>query len=147
MLLMLRVLVFGNPLAKIDSAAVKIADKLSGKMAGIQKSRGSSASSTASQLRIEFVRFDTSEDLEKEGSELIIMDAVVGLEKPRLITLEELELSSNPVSMHGFDLLWSLLLLKKLGKVKKAVIVGVPAKKSVRESLPQVEKLLEKLLA
>lgn len=124
----MKVLVFGNPLAKVDSAAVKIAEKLEGKVPGI-----------------EFVKFDAAEDLEKEGEELVIMDAVVGLEKPRLISLEELELSSNPVSLHGFDLLWSLLLLKKLGKVKKATIVGVPAKKSVKESLPEVEKLLEKL--
>jgi len=125
----LRVLVFGNPLAKVDSAAVKMADKLRSRMAGA-----------------EFVRFDAAEDLEKEGEGLVIMDAVVGLEKPRLITLEELELSSNPVSLHGFDLLWSLLLLKKIGKLKKATIIGVPAKKSVKESLPEVEKLLLSLL-
>jgi len=125
----LRVLVFGNPLAKVDSAAVKIADKLSGKLAGI-----------------EFVRFDAAEDLEKEGEELIILDAVVGLSSPRLITLEELELSSNPVSLHGFDLLWSLILLKKLGKVKKAVIVGVPAKQSAAKNVDAVKKLLLALL-
>jgi len=124
----MRVLVFGNPLAKIDSAAVKISEKLEGKMPGI-----------------EFVRFDTSEDLENEGEELFILDAVVGLEKPRLIELEELELSAKPLSLHGFDLTWSLLLLKKLGKLKKATIIGVPAKKSVKESLPVVEKLLKKL--
>ena len=124
----MKVLVFGNPIAKIDSAAVKIADKLSGRMAGI-----------------EFVKFDAAEDLEKEGSELVIMDAVVGLEKPRIVTLDELELSANPVSLHGFDLMWSLLLLKKLGKVKQATIIGVPAKKSVKESLPEVERLLKKL--
>ena len=125
----LRVLVFGNPLAKVDSAAVKIADKLSGKLAGI-----------------EFFRFDAAEDLEKEGEELIILDAVVGLSSPRLITLEELELSSNPVSLHGFDLLWSLILLKKLGKVKKAVIVGVPAKQSAAKNVDAVKKLLLALL-
>ena len=107
----MRVLVFGNPLAKIDSAAVKIAKKLDG-MDGV-----------------EFVRFDTSEDLENEGSELVILDAVVGLTKPRLIELSELELSERPLSLHGFDLLWTLILLKKLGKVKKATIVGVPAKR------------------
>ena len=124
----MKVLVFGNPMARIDSAAVKIADKLSGKMAGI-----------------EFVRFDTSEDLENEGSELVILDSVVGLSSPRLVTLDELELSARPLSLHGFDLTWSLLLLKKLGKVKKATIIGVPAKKSAKESLPEVEKLLKKI--
>ncbi|VVC00048.1 Uncharacterised protein [uncultured archaeon] len=125
----LRILVFGNPLARIDSAAVKIAKKLEGKLPGA-----------------EFVRFDTSEDLEAECPELLILDAVVGLEKPRLVTLEELELSARPLSLHGFDLTWSLLLLKKLGKLKKATIIGVPAKKSMRESLPEVEKILRKLV-
>ena len=124
----MRVLVFGNPVAAGDSAAVKIADRLEGKLAGI-----------------EFVRFDTAEDLEKEGSEVAIMDAVAGLRSPRLISLEELELPEKPLSLHGFDLMWNLLLLKKLGKIKKAVIIGVPASRPVKESLPKVRKLLEKL--
>ncbi len=126
----MRVLVFGNPLAKADSAAVKIAKKLEGKVAGV-----------------EFVRFDTSEDLENEGSELVILDAVVGLEAPRLIDLAKLELSERPLSLHGFDLLWTLILLKKLGKVEKATIIGVPAKKPIKESLPDVEKLLLSLVS
>jgi len=124
----MRVLVFGNPVAAGDSAAVKIADRLEGKLAGI-----------------EFVRFDTAEDLEKEGSEVAIMDAVAGLRSPRLISLEELELPEKPLTLHGFDLMWNLLLLKKLGKIKKAVIIGVPASRPVKESLPKVRKLLEKL--
>jgi Ni,Fe-hydrogenase maturation factor len=121
----MKVLVFGNPLSKMDSSAVKIAKKLEGKLPGV-----------------EFKRFDAAEDLEKEGEELFILDAVVGLVKPRLVTLEEIELSSNPVSLHGFDLAWSLLLLKRLGKIRRAVIIGVPAKKSAKESLPEVERLL-----
>lgn len=125
----MRVLVFGNPIAKADSAAVRIAGRLSGKMAGI-----------------EFVRFDTSEDLEKEGSEPIILDAVMGLEKPRIIELPELELSARPLSLHGFDLLWTLLLLKKLGKIRGAKIIGVPAKRSAKESLPEVRRLLLSIL-
>ncbi|HIH30285.1 TPA: hypothetical protein HA243_02715 [Candidatus Micrarchaeota archaeon] len=124
----MRVLVFGNPVAERDSSAVKIADMLEGKLAGI-----------------EFVRFDTAEDLEKEGSEVAIMDAVAGLRSPRLISLEELELPEKPLTLHGFDLMWNLLLLKKLGKIKKAVIIGVPASRPVKESLPKVRRLLEKL--
>ena len=125
----MRVLVFGNPIAKVDSAAVKIAKKLEKKFPDIQ-----------------FVRFDTAEDLENEGKEPIILDAVVGLEKPRIIGLAELELSARPLSLHGFDLLWTLLLLKKLGKIKGAKIIGVPAKRPVKESLPKVKKLLLSVL-
>jgi Ni,Fe-hydrogenase maturation factor len=124
----MKVLVFGNPIAKTDSAAVKIADKLSPEMP-----------------EIEFKRFDTAEDLEKEGEELVIMDAVVGLSAPRLIELSELELPEQPLSLHGFDLLWSLLLLKKIGKLKKATIIGVPAKQSAAKNVETVRKLLLKL--
>ena len=120
----MRVLVFGNPLAAIDSAAVKIAARLRGKLPGVQ-----------------FVRFDAAEDLEKEGSELVILDAVVGLSKPRLIGLEELELTA-PLSLHGFDLGWTLVLLKKMGRVKKATIIGVPAKQPYSKNVEAVKRLL-----
>ncbi|MCX8175132.1 MAG: hypothetical protein N3E51_02915 [Candidatus Micrarchaeota archaeon] len=125
----MRVLVFGNPLAKSDSAALKVARMLEGKIPKAQ-----------------FVRFDTSEDLEKEGKRLIIMDAVAGLQEPRLVRLEELELPHRPISLHGFDLLWSLLLLKKLGRLEEVLIIGVPAKKSAKKSLLKVRRLLEKII-
>lgn len=124
----MRVLVFGNPIAKIDSAAVKISEKLAGEMP-----------------QIEFVRFDTSEDLEREGSDLVIMDVVVGLEKPRMVKLQELELSENPLSLHGFDLMWNLLLLKKLGRLKSATIIGVPARQPYTKNVEAVKKLLLKI--
>jgi len=44
--------------------------------------------------------------------------------------------------LHDFDLGWNLLLLKKIGKLEKAVIIGVPAKKPVKESLGEVKKIL-----
>lgn len=124
----MRVLVFGNPIAKIDSAAVKISEKLAGIMP-----------------QMEFVRFDTSEDLEREGGDLVILDVVVGLEKPRMVKLEELELSQNPLSLHGFDLMWNLLLLKKLGRLKSAAIIGVPARQPYTKNIEAVKKLLLKV--
>ena len=124
----MKVLVFGNPLARVDSAAVKIAARLGGSLPGV-----------------EFVRFDTAEDLEKEGKNLVILDAVVGLEKPRLVGLSELEKSANPLSLHGFDLIWNLLLLKKLGRLRSATIIGVPAKQPYTKNIAAVKKLLLKL--
>jgi len=124
----MRVLVFGNPIAKIDSAAVKIAKALEGQMP-----------------QCEFVRFDTSEDLEGEGKDIVILDAVVGLSKPRLVKMSELEKSANPLSLHGFDLIWNLLLLKKLGILRTATIVGVPAKQPYTKNVDAVRKLLLRL--
>ncbi len=125
-----RILVFGNPIAKADSAAVKAAKRLEGKLPGIS-----------------FVRFDTSEDLEHEGGSPVILDVVVGLSKPRLVLLSELERSANPLSLHGFDLTWNLLLLKKLGRLKEATIIGVPPKMPLKESLPAIERLIKKIQA
>ncbi|MCX8195191.1 MAG: hypothetical protein N3G22_03755 [Candidatus Micrarchaeota archaeon] len=124
----MKVLVFGNPLAKRDSAALRVAKALEGKVPEVQ-----------------FVHFDTSEDLEKEGEELVILDSVLGLASPRIIELSELELPQRPLSLHGFDLLWSLLLLKKLGKLKKATIIGVPAKRPARQSAEKVKRILTSL--
>ncbi|MEM4555104.1 MAG: hypothetical protein QXT25_04625 [Candidatus Anstonellaceae archaeon] len=124
---MFRVLVFGNPLALHDSAAIKIARKLSSKIKDV-----------------EFVHFDTSEDLEKEGDKVAILDVVVGLKEPRIVKIDELELSDAPLSLHGFDLAWNLLLLKKIGKLKEAVIIGVPPTKPLSH-IQKVEKLIRKL--
>ena len=120
----MRVLVFGNPVAKIDSAAVKIAERLEKEVKGM-----------------EFVRFDTAEDLEKEGDSLVILDAVVGLKKPRLVNLDELELR-KAVSLHDFDLGWNLRLLKRIGKLNSVAIIGVPADQPVSKNLNAVKKLL-----
>ncbi|MEM4348368.1 MAG: hypothetical protein QXN37_02255 [Candidatus Anstonellaceae archaeon] len=125
---MLRVLVFGNPLALQDSAAIKIAKRLS------------------SRLReVEFVPFDTSEDLEKEGERITLLDVVIGLKEPRVVKIDELELADAPLSLHGFDLLWNLLLLKKLGKLKEAIIIGVPPKKPLTH-IKKVEKLIKSMV-
>ncbi|MCX8196873.1 MAG: hypothetical protein N3G80_00965 [Candidatus Micrarchaeota archaeon] len=125
----MRILVFGNPLSSKDSSALKISNMLEGKIKGV-----------------EFVHFDTAEDLEKQGQEITILDTVVGIKKPRLISLSELELPQKPLSLHGFDLAWSLMLLKKLGKLKKATIIGVPPR-YLRAHIKSVERLIRMLSA
>ncbi|MCX8197944.1 MAG: hypothetical protein N3F07_01985 [Candidatus Micrarchaeota archaeon] len=125
----MRVLVFGNPAAKEDSSAVEIAKRLEGKMPGV-----------------EFVLFDTAEDLEKEGPAPVILDVVFGLKAPKIVRLGQLEKPANPISLHGFDLIWSLLLLKKIGKLRSATIIGVPPG-SPSKSIAKVEKILRKVSA
>jgi hypothetical protein len=70
---------------------------------------------------------------------------VVGLKKPRLVEIEELEIPKNPLSLHGFDLAWNLLLLKKLGILKKAHIIGVPAKGDYKKHIKEIEKIIKNL--
>ncbi len=124
----IRVLVFGNPLLEKDSSALQIANSLEASLPGVQ-----------------FARFDTSEDLEKEGENLVILDSVLGIKTPRFIKLQELHLQ-KPHSLHDFDLGWNLLLLKKLGKLKTAAIIGVPAKKPTNKCIAETKKLILSLL-
>lgn len=124
----MKILVFGNPLLEKDSIALQIMPELQKKFP-----------------KIEFVEFDAVEDLEKEGPELSILDAVEGIKKCELITdLSLLQKTSRNVSMHDFDLGQTLLLLQKMGLVKKATIIGIPthykSKKALEESVLLVEK-------
>ncbi|MEM3060585.1 MAG: hypothetical protein QXW70_03425 [Candidatus Anstonellales archaeon] len=122
-----RILVFGNPLFKDDSIAIQTARFLQKKLP-----------------EFHFVPFDTSEDLEKEGKDLLILDTVIGIRSPRLVSLDELSLK-KPYSLHDFDLAWTLLLLKKLKKLEKATIIGLPARPPTKKTYQQIIKLLRSL--
>jgi Ni,Fe-hydrogenase maturation factor len=104
----MRVLVFGNPLHAGDSLALKVAKKLAKKLPEFQ-----------------FVPFDTAEDLEEQGEELVILDAAKGIKAPAMLHLSDLELQKS-YSLHDFDLAWNLTLLAKLGKIRDAKIIALP---------------------
>jgi len=56
-----------------------------------------------------------------------IIDTVAGIGKPIMIDLSDLrKIDVTPVSPHDYDLLFHLLLLKKLKKIDSAVIYGIP---------------------
>ena len=58
---------------------------------------------------------------------MIIIDTVVGIDKPTVF--ENLENFSAPprVSAHDFDAYTNLKYLQKLGKIKKIEIIGLPS--------------------
>lgn len=109
----MRVLVFGNPLHKEDSLALKVAKELEKDFKDVQ-----------------FIPFDTAEDLEEQGTEPIILDVAKGISEPQLLHLSDLEVQKS-YSLHDFDLAWNLKLLKKLGKIKDATIIALPYGSSV----------------
>ena len=74
----------------------------------------------------EFAEFDAAENLEEEGEELTIIDAVRGIEKVTLISDVDALSESKRYTMHDFDLAITLKLLRKMNIVKSILIFGVP---------------------
>jgi len=122
-----KVFVFGNPLVEKDSLALKVSERLEGKVKGI--------------------KFEKVQSLEETGRNqpLWILDVAEGIEKVVLIEgLDKLQ-AGRPVSGHDFDLAMELKVLEKVGKLGKVKIIAVPAELGAKEAAEQVEKLLQGL--
>ncbi len=118
----MKILVFGNPLVQEDSIAIRVASLLKG--------------------RFEFKFVDAAEEIESEGKNPVILDAVEGVRKVELI--QDLDrLQTSPVySMHDFDLGIALKLLKKVGKIKSVRIIAIPKNYEVEKAAEEAERLL-----
>ena len=126
----MRILVFGNALVKKDSIALKLVPQLKKKFKGI-----------------EFVEFDSAENLEEEGPELTILDVAEGIEKVTVVNdLEELE-ARKTYSMHDFDLAITLKILKKIKAIDSVKIIAVPADYSVKKAFEGASKIISSLLS
>ncbi len=123
------IFVAGNPLVEKDSLALQVAEKLKGKIKGI-----------------EFVAIDSLDALqEKEKQNLCIMDIAVGIKKVQLIQgIEKLQ-TKQPVSGHDFDLAMQLKVLQKLGKLGKVKIIAVPANYTLGKAVGEVQKIIKNL--
>ncbi len=125
----MKIYVFGNPLLRKDSIAIKIARKLAKKFP-----------------EIEFKEFDVVEDLE-EIDTLYLMDVVKGLKKVKIIENFDFIETKKIFSLHDYDLSYEVKLLKKIGKIKKVFLIGIPFGKSEREVEAQIHLILKKWLA
>jgi len=106
----MKVFVFGNPDLDFDSFPLRILPELKKRLP-----------------EIDFEIKDPNEEWGVSESELIIIDTVVGIDKPTVF--ENLENFSAPprVSAHDFDTYTNLKYLQKLGKIKKIEIIGLPS--------------------
>ncbi|MCD6371505.1 MAG: hypothetical protein J7L39_02195 [Candidatus Aenigmarchaeota archaeon] len=123
----LRILVLGNPLIKKDSLALEIAKEISDKFS-----------------EVEFVEFDPIEELETDVP--IFMDVVMGLEKVKLIEGEKFEVDKR-FSLHDFGLEHLIELLKKLGRLKKVKVIGIPPDYPKEKAKKEVESILKSILS
>lgn len=127
----MKVYVFGNPDFEGDTVALKVAKKLKSKLDGV-----------------EFITVNPNEDLPFVGEgNVIIMDAAQGIKKITLIDesdLDKLRMGKS-VTAHDFDLGFQLKYLKKLGKLKKFSIIGLP--QSGKVDYLRIQSILRKLVA
>lgn len=106
----MRVLVFGNPDLNFDSLSLRIMPEL--------------------KKQLPEINFETKDPNEEWGlqqsEELIIIDTVLGIDKPVVFYgLENFSVAPR-VSVHDFDAYMNLKYLQKLGKIKKIKTIGLP---------------------
>lgn len=116
--------IFGNPLLPNDSLPIKWKGRLR---------------EVFPEIIFELV--DPNENFPRMGlRNLIILDTVIGIKKPMILDLDDCQKNKkSPISPHDYDLLFHLLLLKKLKKIDSVKIIGVPNK----DNNKVFEKLIE----
>jgi Ni,Fe-hydrogenase maturation factor len=125
-----KIYILGNPNFEQDSLPVKLLPKLK-----------------SSLPNFEFIHLDPTENL-PEQDHLILIDTILNINEVKLLTESDLEkIQSSPsYSLHDFDLGFQLKLMKKLDKIKKITVIGVPDKKNEIIALNQIKKLLNKII-
>ncbi len=124
----MKILVFGNPLVKSDSLPLTLLPLL-----------------RKTFPLIEFKEFDAVEDLEDEGEELVILDSVHGIKEVKLFDDISQFIDSPRYSLHDFDLLSYLKLLKKIGAITKVTIIGVPEKGNKKKITDEICESIRRL--
>jgi len=122
----MKIYVSGNKLVKIDSLPLRLMPKLKKYFPNI-----------------EFVEFDPTENLPSE--KIVIIDTIIGIKKVKTFSDIDLFGPGGNYSVHDYDFLFELRLNKKLGKLKKFKIIGVPPSYSEKKALEQLQKEIEKL--
>ena len=102
------ILIFGKPDLLQDSVPLKILPRLSKQFP-----------------KIEFKVIDPNEDW-SIPEDITVIDTVINIKEPKIFS--DIESFSLPprLTMHDFDALTNMKYLKKIGKIKKIKIIGIP---------------------
>ena len=125
-------LLFGNPLIEKDNLALKLLPKLKKLFP-----------------KINFIECDSTENIEKYGKHLNIIDVSPGIDEINTFNLEneknlEKLNTAKIFSMHDFDLGYNLKLLKKIGLIESAKIICLPMEMNEDKVLGKIKKILDK---
>jgi len=123
----MKIFVFGNPDLQNDSLPFRLLPKLKRTFPDI-----------------DFIHLDPNEEFEIP-SELVVIDTVEGIKKVEIIDNLSLIKKSPRTTLHDFDLGALLFFLKKLGKVSKIKIIGVPPDFDEKKALVQIKLIIKKL--
>jgi len=117
--------IFGNPDLEMDSLPVKLIPELE-----------------KLYPQFTFILKDPNEEWDIP-EEMIIIDTAVGLDN--VTVFDDLESFTNTpnLSMHDFDALANLRYLKKLGRLKKIKIIGIPPEIDPKKALEMIGEILK----
>lgn len=139
----MNIYVFGNPILKKDSLPARLLPKLRKELPEVTFIH---ADPTENWWQPASTRLDSARLAQRgEGEkELVIMDTVQGIEKVTVFnSLAEFEKTSR-ITPHDYDVYVDLKLMQKVGKVKKATIIGIPyGNTSLKNILKEIKKSLE----
>lgn len=127
----MKVYVFGNEDLKEDKRAFEVAKELEGKISNV-----------------EFVKVKPNEDVPFIDEKfVVILDVIEGIKNVIEVNDKGLDKLILPprTSVHDFDLGFQLKYLRKIGKLGKVTIVGLPMQGEIDYSL--THSILRKLVA
>lgn len=127
----MKIYVFGNEDVANDRSAIVVSDKLKSEFPNIT-----------------FIPVKPNEDLPfADENNVILLDTVQGIDAVTLIEDKDLEKLVLPPrgSVHDFDLGFQLKYLKKIGKLGKVTIIGLPQEGDL--DYLRIHSILRKLVA
>lgn len=117
--------VFGNENLEIDSLPLKILPKLKKLFP-----------------EIDFVVKDPNEDWD-DVENITIIDTIIGINDIKVFdSLEDFSYAPR-FSLHDFDAYTNLMMLEKLGKIKKIKIIGIPPTISKKDATQKIFSILK----
>ncbi len=127
----MKILVFGNPLLQKDNLALRILPRLKKEF--------------SKNNELEFIESDSTEDLHKQGRNLVILDVAMDIQKVEII--EELDrlTTGKMYTLHDFDLPNNLKIFKKLNLIDSVKIIAIPQDLDEDVAFEEVCEVLRKI--